>query len=109
MHFTYDVTIYQQDNGVTIGSPLRPFLSRIFMFELENSLILTLKESMTLWWCFVDETIMLVKSDGIAYALGQSNNFHKRIKFTYEVEHNSKLLFLNVLLVKNGNNIDTTV
>ena len=48
VHFTYDNTVYQQNDGVAIGSPLRPVLSGIFVVELENSLVPTLNESMTL-------------------------------------------------------------
>ena len=46
--FTYDNTVYQQNDGVAMGSPLRPVLSGIFIVELENSLVPTLNESMTL-------------------------------------------------------------
>ena len=37
------------------------------------------------------------------------NSFHEQIQFTYEVEHNNKLTFLDILLIKNANKIDTTV
>ena len=50
-----------------------------------------------------------MKNDSIAYVWCQLNNFLKRIQFTFEVEHNNKLPFLDVLLIKNSNNIDTTV
>ena len=55
VHFTYDNTVYQQNSGVAIGSPLGPILSGIFMVELGNSLVLTLNECMTLCQHFVDE------------------------------------------------------
>ena len=109
VHFTYDNKVYQQNDGVALGSPLGPVLSGIFMVELENSLVPTLNESMTLWRCFVDGTITFVKNDSIAYVLDQLNSFHEQIQFTYEVERNNKLPFLDVLLIKNANQIDTTV
>ena len=109
VHFTYDNKVYQQNDGVAMGSPLGPVLSEIFMVELENSLVPTLNESMTLWRRFVDDTKTFVKNDSIAYVLDQLNSFHEQIQFTYEVEHNNKLPFLHVLLIKNAYNIDTTV
>ena len=48
VHFTYNNTVYQQNDGVTMGSPLGPVLPGIFMVELENSLVPKLNESMTL-------------------------------------------------------------
>ena len=41
--------------------------------------------------------------------LDQLNNSQKQIQFTYEVEQNNKLPLLDVLLIKNANNEDTTV
>ena len=37
------------------------------------------------------------------------NSFHKNIQFTYEVESNAKLPFLDMLLMRNHNDITTTV
>ena len=79
------------------------------MVKFENSLVPTLNESMTLWRCFVDDTITLVKNDYIAYVLDQLNSFHERKQFIYEVEHNNKLPFLDVLFIKNANKMDSTV
>ena len=45
----------------------------------------------------------------IAYILDQLNSFHKRMQFTYKVEHNNKLPYLDVLLIKNASKIDITV
>ena len=90
-------------------SSLGPVLSGIFMVELENSLVPKLNESMTLWQRFIDNTITFVKNNSIAYVLDQLNSFHEQIQFTYEVEHNNKLPFLDVLLIKDANKIDTTV
>ena len=62
------LTIIQfTNNGVATGSPLGPVLSRTFMVELENSLVPTLNESMTLWRRFVDDTITFMKIHSIAY------------------------------------------
>ena len=81
------------------------------MVKRKNSLVLILNESMTLWRRFIDDTITFVKNDSI-YVLDQLNNFHKRMQFTYEIEHNNKLPFLDVLLKKKTkkktNNIDKT-
>ena len=76
VYFTYNNIADQQNDRVTMGSPPGPLLSAIFMVKLENSLIPTLNESMTL--C-VDDTIMLVKSDNIVYVLDQLSNFHERL------------------------------
>ena len=37
------------------------------------------------------------------------NSFHKNIQFTYEVESNAKSPFIDMLLMRNHNDITTTV
>ena len=37
VHLSSDNTVYQQNDGVAMGSPLGLVLSGIFMVELENS------------------------------------------------------------------------
>ena len=109
VHFTYDNKVDQQNDGVAMGSTLGPVFSGIFMVELENSLVPTLTESVTLWQRFVDDTTTFVENNSIAYVLDQLNSFREQIYFTYEVEHNKKLPFIDVLLVKIANKLDTTV
>ena len=42
VHFTYN-TVYQQNDGVAMGSPLGSVSSAIFIVKLENSLVPTKK------------------------------------------------------------------
>ena len=42
VHFTFDNQVYQQNDGVAMGSPLGPVLAGIFMIELETLIIPTL-------------------------------------------------------------------
>ena len=44
VHFTYNNTVYQQNDEVAMGSPLEPVFCGIFMVELENSLVPTLNK-----------------------------------------------------------------
>ena len=50
-----------------------------------------------------------MKNESITNVLGQLNSFYERMPFTHKVEHNNKLPFLDVLLIKNANKLDTTV
>ena len=49
IHFTFNNEIYQQCDGVAMGSPLGPVIAGTFMVELEKSLIPTLMEHMSPW------------------------------------------------------------
>ena len=86
IHFTFGGNIYVQNDGVAMGSPLVPVLANIFMVELERSVIPTLMDKMS-----------------IDYVLKMLNGFHGNIQFTYEVEINSKISFLDVLVIRDSN------
>ena len=56
MHFSFDNSIYRQVDGVAMGSPLGPVLANIFMAHLENNLVPSLSNVMSLWYRYVDDT-----------------------------------------------------
>ena len=72
-------------------SSLGAILTGIFMVELENNVISALSDNITFWRRIVDDTVALVKNDSIGYSL----------------ENNHALPFLDRLLNKKANNIDT--
>ena len=104
------LNIYVQNDGVAMGSPLGPVLANIFMVELERLVTPTLMDKMKCWTRYVDDTLCYIKTDSIDYVLKILNGFHKNTQFTYEVERDSKISFLNVLVIRDSNNkITTTV
>ena len=110
VHFTFDGNIYVQNDGVAMGSPLGPVLANIFMVELERLVIPTLMDQMKCWTRYVDDTLCYIKTDSIDYVLKMLNGFHINIQFTCEVEIDSKISFLDVLVIRDSNNnINMTV
>ena len=109
VHFTLNNGIYVQNDGVAMGSPLGPILANVFMVELENTLVAILHEHVKRWRRFVDDTFAYVSNESIDYVLTALNLFHTNISFTYEKKNNSQLPFLDVLFIRNGTHLDTTV
>ena len=105
---SFDNNIYIQNDGVAMGSPLDPILANIFMVELERSVIPDLANKLSNWRRYVDDTICYMKVDSIDYVLSKLNNFHKNIQFTVEVEKEGRISFLDVLMTRDNNNIETT-
>ena len=58
---------------------------------------------------YVDDTICFIKNGSLKHVLSALNNFHSSIKFTYETESGNKLSFLDVQLIRTGDNIETCV
>ena len=55
--FTFNNDMYQQRNGVAMGSPLEPAFAGIIMVELENSIVPKLNSYLRFWKRYVDYTL----------------------------------------------------
>ena len=107
--FFFEDEIYQQTDDEAMGSPLGPILVGIFMVELETTIVSTLGNLLRKWKRYVDDTYCIVKTDSLNEILLKLNSFHINIQFIYEAENNNMLPFLDVLLIRKNNSIDTTV
>ena len=101
MHFSFNEEIYKQINGVAMGSPLGPVLANIFMVELENNIIPSLNDKVSLWFRYVDDTFTFIKKGEVENVKSVLNGFHENIKFTHEREADNKISFLDVNVIKN--------
>ena len=54
-----------------------------------------------------DDIICFIKAEPIEYVLSKLNSFHKNIQSTVEVEKESKMTFLDVIMIRSKNNIKT--
>ena len=79
------------------------------MVQLERSLAPVLKGQLSFGKRYVDDTITFIKTGSGEYVLSILNSFHPNIEFTYKTKINSKIAFLDVLLLREGQNIITTV
>jgi hypothetical protein len=101
-HFLFDNKMYTQHNGVAMGAPLAPVVADIFMAHMETSLMDQLMEiGVCEWHRYVDDTFVLIEpTTNVVDVLNILNNFHPSIKFTYEVEANRSLPFLDVRVTR---------
>ena len=88
-----------------MGSPLGLVIENIFMVELETTLVPKLENHVQKWRRFADDTFAYVKVGSVDYVLPVLNWFYKNIKFTYEEEQNNTLPFLDVLFIRDGENL----
>ena len=109
VHFTFNGERFTQVDGVAMMSPLAPILANIFTVELERNLIPILKDHLPCWKHYVDDTICFIKNGSVERVLSTLNNSHISIKFTYETENGNKLSFLDVQLIRTGDNIESCV
>ena len=65
--FTFSNNIYEQKDGVSMGSPLGPVLANIIMTELEEKIIKTFVDDFTIkfYGRYLDDTLLVIKPKDI--------------------------------------------
>ena len=78
--FVFDNEIYEQIDGISMGSPLAPVLANIIMTELESTIIKKLLDTgkIKFYCCYVDDTLLLIKPEGIQLVQDMFNSFHEK-------------------------------
>ena len=109
VHFLFEAEIYQETDGVAMGSPFGPILPGIFVVELETTIVPILDNLLRKWKRYVDDTYCIVKTDSVNEILSKLNSFNMNIQIAYKVETSNMLPFLDVLVIRNNNNIETNV
>ena len=107
--FQFNNKLYQQTDGVAMGSPLGPLLANAFLCHIEETL-----ESRNLlpsyYKRYVDDTLAVMRDQHAAQDfLHVLNACHPSTQFTMELSLDRKLPFLGILLEKRGNRIMTIV
>ena len=100
-HFVFNGQLYDQLDGVAMGSPLGPSMANIFMCALEQKYLNGCPSEFqpVLYHRYVDDTFCLFRHrEHVDKFLAHINNFHPSITFTVEVEENNSLPFLDVLV-----------
>ena len=101
--------MYEQVDGVAMGSPLGPLMANAFMCKIEKQLE-TENKLPTFYKRYVDDTLSAMPDlTAASEFLTTLNESHPSINFTMELEENGKLPFLGMNVIRNGCRLDTTV
>ena len=105
-HFLFDGSLYDQIDGVAMGSPLAPVLANLFMGHHEKLWLENFQGSKILFYRrYVDDTFCLFHSEhDLIIFFDYINSRHPNIRFTMEKEAHHKLPFLDVLVNNNDPN-----
>jgi len=99
-YFKWNNTIFEQKEGVAMGSPLSPVIANFYMERFEDVALSSAVMKPTCWLRYVDDTFVIWShgKDELDRFLTHINSIHKNIQFTMETENNNKLPFLDVLV-----------
>ena len=102
--FSFNNKLYQQKDGVSMGSSLGPVLANIIMTELEDVVIKPLIANGTIkfYTRFVVDTLLVIKPDNVKEVHNSLNKFDKNLRFTVDRFQNKVPHFLDLELSPDG-------
>ena len=105
--FTFNGDLYEQVDGVSMGSSLGPVLANIIMADLERNIIEPLLQDGTLKFYarYVDDTLVLIKPSDVSKVVEHLNSYHKNLKFTVDNFENDVVHFLDILITNNQTDV----
>ena len=92
-----------------MGSPVSVVVAEIVMQSIEELALATYKQTVPLWLRYVDDTFTAVHKDEIDTFHEHLNRQNADIQFTREVEENGKIPFLDCLVSRHDNKLQTTI
>ena len=107
--FQFNGALYEQTDGVAMGSPLGPLLANVFMSHIKENLEREGKLP-SFYRRYVDDTLTIMPNiDTASNFLDRLNQAHFSVKFTMETECNGTLPFLGIQLLNRSLQIATKV
>ena len=99
--FSFDKVLYEQCDGVSMGSSLGPVLANVIQTKFENVIVKPLIETGVLRFICgcVDDTLVFIKKDKIQHAL---NSFDKNLRFSVDTFDDGNIHFLDIKIFNNG-------
>ena len=107
--FQFNGQLYEQVDGVAMGSPPGPLTANVFICHLEDKL--TRDGVMpTLYRRYVDDTLAKIRStEAAADFLTTLNSLHPNLYVTMDLPVENKIPFIGMEIIKNGTQIETQV
>ena len=108
--FVFDGKFYTQKFGMSMGNPLSPVLSNLYMEFFETKILRNILPSNVIWFRYVDDIFCIWPLNvNIDNFLERLNDLVPSIKFTLEKENNFSLPFLDVRVHRQGNRFKFSV
>ena len=101
--FKFNNKFYNQVSGTPMRSSISPIIADIVMVNLETESSASFDFLIPWHFRYVGDTILCVPQDKVDIVLCEFNSYNPRLQFTYEIESNNTLSFLDIKLIRVNN------
>ncbi|XP_064477758.1 uncharacterized protein LOC135391432 [Ornithodoros turicata] len=95
-HFAFRGQVYHQIAGCPMGSPVSVTMANLVMEHLEMTALQRTRHKIKFYRRYVDDTFVIFNQEHVNNFLSTLNDVEPGIQFTYEVEQDNRLPFLDV-------------
>ena len=92
-----------------MGSPVSVVVAEIVMENIEVQALTSYKRTIPLWLRYVDDTFTTLHKGEIDDFHEHLNRQNAHVQFTKEIEDNGKISFVDCLVIRDNNRLQTTV
>ena len=97
--FQFNGTFYQQKFGLPMGSPISPVLACLYLEFLESGPFKKILPKTSTYLRYIDDVLIIYpRRTKLEELVNKLNNVEPSIKFTYELENDNNLPYLDTLL-----------
>ncbi|KAJ8980435.1 hypothetical protein NQ317_002078 [Molorchus minor] len=104
--FQFNNSFFEQHEGTAMGNSLSPFIANLFMSRFETDIKEEFEYFPRISIRYVDDIFAVfdTKVESVDSFISKLNSRFTSVNFTYEIENNGQLPFLDVLVIKNNQN-----
>lgn len=99
-YFTFEGKFYSQIFGTAMGNPLSSPLADLVMENLMHAVVKKLDFQPPVLKKYVDDLIVALPLNKLKHVQDSFNSYSQHIQFTYELEENRRLPYLDMVLVR---------
>ncbi|UYV72158.1 hypothetical protein LAZ67_9001984 [Cordylochernes scorpioides] len=107
-YFFYKNRYFKQVKGLPMGNPISSALANVFMDKIDKLIVESTQLQILMWKRYIDDVLCITEVD-VSIIINFLNSLRPFLKFTYELEENGSLPFLDLQLTRNQNKIETKI
>lgn len=107
-YLQFNGKFYKQILGAPMGFCTSSWFADIVLEKLENNCLNVLNNNILRYFRYVDDCFLIIKKDKILDAIDTFNNYNNQLQFTYEVESDNCINFLDISITRRPDDFPLT-